>query len=389
MIDELKFNIENAINDSILPKPYYEFEVRKVYESELLIVKVYKGDHTPYIYKNKAYMRRDTSTIQVDIITYQNLILAGQNLGYENLLSNNQKLNFYILENLMKKYYQITSLSEDLLKILGLLDENGYNNAALLLSDENSLESAVIQLVAFSDKGVGRIKDRTTVKSRSLISQFDDCMSFYHKHINIGEIIESAYRRTIEEVPYIAYREAVANMLVHRDYGISVDSRVKFFSDRIEVVSLGGLPLGLLEEEYVEGRISRARNRKVADIFLQLKIIEKLATGVRRIKEQYFDQDVKPRFIVSENSVIVVLPYVNDASNKDVILNSERGNILKRKEKQIYNIINSNFMIKRIDIQNEIGLEKSQTIELLNKLRDLGKIIKIGNGPATGYKIMK
>ena len=133
------------------------------------------------------------------------------------------------------------------------------------------MESAVIQLVAFSDKGVSRIKDRTSLKSRSLISQFDDCMLFYHKHINIGEIIESAYRRTIEDVPYIAYREAVANMLVHRDYKISVDSRIEFFSDRIEVVSPGGLPLGLLEEEYVEGRISKARNKKVADMFLRLK----------------------------------------------------------------------------------------------------------------------
>ena len=73
----------------------------------------------------------------MNITTYQNLILAGRNLGYEDLLSNNQKLNFYTLENLMKKYYQITSLSEDLLKTLGLLDEDGYNNAVLLLSDEN------------------------------------------------------------------------------------------------------------------------------------------------------------------------------------------------------------------------------------------------------------
>ena len=96
-----------------------------------------------------------------------------------------------------------------------------------------------------------------------------------------------------------------------------------------------------------------------------------------------------PRFIVGENSVIVVLPYVNDASNKGVISTSERDNILEGKEMQIYNIIKSNFMIKRVDIQNEIALEKSQTIELLNKLRDLGKIIKVGNGPATGYKIMK
>lgn len=74
-------------------------------------------------------------------------------------------------------------------------------------------------------------------------------------------------------------------MLVHRDYSVVVDSRVEFYSDRIEIVSPGGLPLGMLKEEYIDGKLSKPRNRKLADTFLRLKIIEKLATGIRRIKE--------------------------------------------------------------------------------------------------------
>ena len=70
-IDELKLNIEDAINDSILPRPYYEFEIVTVEKKKLLVVKVYKGDHTPYTYQNKAYMRRDTSTVQVDAMINQ------------------------------------------------------------------------------------------------------------------------------------------------------------------------------------------------------------------------------------------------------------------------------------------------------------------------------
>ena len=38
--------------------------------------------------------------------------------------------------------------------------------------------------------------------------------------------------------------------------------------------------------------------------------------------------------------------------------------------------------------QDKIDLEKSQTIEVLNKLRESGLIIKIGNGPATSYKVL-
>jgi Predicted transcriptional regulator containing an HTH domain and an uncharacterized domain shared with the mammalian protein Schlafen len=387
-IDELKLNIENAINDAIIPKPYYEFEVHSLKALNLLVVKIYKGDHTPYTYLNKAFMRRDTSTVQVDATMYQNLILAGRNLGFEDLVSSEQDLTFNYFNFLMKKHLQITTMSEDLLKTLGLIEGNKYNNAAMLLSDENHLKSSVVQLVAFSDKSVNRIKDKITLESCSLLQQFDECMSFYKKHINIGEIIESAYRKTVEDVPIIAYREAVANMLVHRDYSVDVDARIEIFSDRIEIISPGGLPIGLLNEEFVEGRISKARNRKIADVFLRLKIIEKLATGIRRIKEQYIDQEVKPQFLTSENSVVIILPFVKQSSKQRSDHSFVKENTLEGKENEIYEIINQSPMIKRLDIQRQINLEKSQTIELINKLRDSGKIIKVGNGPATGYKVL-
>jgi ATP-dependent DNA helicase RecG len=388
-IDEIKLGIENAINDSIIPKPYYEFEVSEVDDKNLLIIKVYKGDYTPYVYKNRAYMRRDTSTIQVDRQTHENLILAGRNLGFEDLPSEEQSLSFKHLEVLLKKNYQITELTIDLLKTLGLMEQNVYNKAAELISDENPLDSSVIQLVAFHNTSVNRIKDRMTVRNCSVLNQFDECMSFYKKHINIGEVIDSAYRRTIEEVPYVAYREAVANMLVHRDYSINVDSRIEIFSDRIEIISPGGLPIGLMTEEYLEGRISKPRNRKIVDIFLRLKIIEKLATGIRRIKSQYADYNVKPKFIVGENSVVVVLPKVDEGVG-DLDIQNNIGDVkLVGRELAVYKLIQDKPSIKRAEIQDKIHLEKSQTIEIINKLRNLGLIIKVGNGPATGYRVVE
>jgi ATP-dependent DNA helicase RecG len=388
-IDELKLNIENAINDSILPRPYYEFEIVTVEKKKLLVVKVYKGDHTPYTYQNKAYMRRDTSTVQVDAMINQNLILEGRNLGYEDLISRNQGLTFNYLKQLMKKHLQISDLSDDLLKTLGLIENEHYNNAAALLSDENPQKSSVVQLIAFADTSVSRIKDRETLDACSVLEQFDVCMTFYKKHINTGEIIDSPYRKTVEDIPIVAYREAVANMLVHRDYSVRVDSRIEIFSDRIEIVSPGGLPLGLLNEEFIEGRISKARNIKIADIFLRLKIIEKLATGIRRIREQYAEQYVKPKFITSEHSVTVVLPYLGQTLNNHSKSIGEEKHIWEGKEQLIYNLIKKHPMIKRVDIQSHIDLEKSQTIELINKLRKTGRIIKVGNGPSTGYKVLR
>ena len=304
------------------------------------------------------------------------------------MISTEQKLTFDYFNVLMKKQLKIATLSEDLLKTLGLIENSQYNHAALLLSDQNLLKSSVVQLVAFSGTTVIRIKDKITLESCSILQQFDACMSFYQKHINIGEIIEGPYRKTVEDVPLIAYREAVANMLVHRDYSVAVDAGIEIYSDRIEIVSPGGLPIGLLNEEFVEGRISKARNQKIADVFLRLKMIEKLATGIRRIKEQYVDQKVKPQFLTSENSVVIILPFVNQEgtqNDRDFFVSESD---LQGKESEIFDMIKQNPLIKRVDIQSLIKLEKSQTIELINKLRTSGKIIKVGNGPATGYKVI-
>lgn len=385
-VEELKLTIEHAINDAILPNPYYEFEVDMVEGMKVLVLDVYKGDHTPYTYQGKAYIRKDTSTVQADRASNQNLILSGRNLGYEDLPAPVGDLSFTYFEKLMKKAYKIGALSSDLLRTLGLLKEEIYNNAAALLSDENPIANGTIQLVAFSGTGVGKIKDRQTLSAMSILEQYDRCMAFFGKHINAGEIIDAAYRRTVEDVPYIAYREAVANMIVHRDYAAPVDARVEFFADRIEVVSPGGLPYGMLAEEYREGRLSRPRNRTLADIFLRLKIIEKLATGVRRIKEQYQHEAIKPAFKVSENAVVVVLPYVEESLPSGATEAFENSTVLEGNALKIYSIVKQYPGIKRGDIQKQITLEKSQTVARLKELREAGYIMRVGNGPATGYK---
>lgn len=142
--------------------------------------------------------------------------MAGRNLGYEDLPATAKDLSFRFFENLLKHHYQVGSLSDDLMRILGLIKNGEYNNLAVLLSDDNPLPSSVVQLVAFNGPGVSKIKDQITLSGSSVLKQLDECMTFYQKHINVGEVIESAYRKTVEEVPLIAYREADDDRGIYR-----------------------------------------------------------------------------------------------------------------------------------------------------------------------------
>ena len=382
--EELRLNIENSINDNLQPCSYYEISTQIIESKTILVISVYKGDNTPYTVNNKAYKRSDTATVQVDKFLYQNLILAGRNKGFDGLISSVQELYFNYLESKMRKILGINSLSEDLLISLSLMENRKYNNAAALFSDDNPVDSSIIQMIAYNDTTVLGIKDKVESKNTSILKQFDECLDFYRKHINISEIIDGPYRKTVEEVPLVAYRESIANLIVHRDYMKNVDSRIEIFSDRIEIVSPGGLPIGILEDEYLEGRISIPRNRIIADIFLRLKIIEKLGTGIRRIKEYYREYDAKPDFIITENSITVILPRINKVIKNTNEINLDR---LNSNELLLYYIIKDNGNIKRSDIEKKIDLKKSQILQIINKLREYNLVLKTGQGVNTKYMI--
>ena len=145
-----------------------------------------------------------------------------------------------------------------------------------------------------------------------------------------------------------AYREAVANMLVHRDYAMDVDARIEIFSDRIEIIS----------------------------------------PGIRRIKEQYMDYEVKPKFLTTEHAVVIILPFIQQSELNSMVEITVMETDFDQIDEMIYLLIKKNPMIKRADIQKQIQLEKSQTIERINRLKKSGKIMTVGNGPATGYKVL-
>ena len=55
----------------------------------------------------------------------------------------------------------------------------------------------------------------------------------------------------MEKILEAAFREAIANALIHRVWDVDSHIRVSIFDDRIEVISPGGLPSGIIAEEHL------------------------------------------------------------------------------------------------------------------------------------------
>ena len=92
-------------------------------------------------------------------------------------------------------------------------------------------------------------------------------------------------RRDIYLYDMDAVNEVLVNAIIHNDYRIT-DPQVSFFDDRLEIVSHGGLPLGLTSKEFFEG-VSRPRNESLMDIFKRLGIVEHTGHGIPTVISKY------------------------------------------------------------------------------------------------------
>ena len=363
-------DIENKINDSISPQPNYTLEIQNNEQTIKLSVK--SGLQKPYLYKSKAYKRNDTATIEVDTLEFSRLVLEGKNIRFEELPCKDQELSFEILQSNLKEKIQIETFNKDTLKTLNLYDDaNGFNNAAGLLADKNHFPG--IDIVKFGEN-ISIIQKRITFENTSVLDIYEKALSVFRDYYQY-EVIQGADRKMVEKIPEAAFREAIANALIHRVWDVDLQIRVSMFDDRIEVVSPGGLPSGITEDEYLSGKLSVLRNRNLANVFYRLGFVEIFGTGITRIKQVYSEASVKPSFEVSENAIQIVLPVYEESTN------------LTEDEKVVYKLLSRNMLKSMSEIAPYISFGKSKTTKLLKDMEQKGVIAIEGKGKGTKYRI--
>ena len=363
-------DIENRINDSISPQPNYTLEIQDNDQTIKLTIK--SGPQKPYLYKSKAYKRNDTATIEVDTLELSRLILDGKNISFEALPCKEQELSFETLHRELKKRIQIETFTLDTLKTLNLYDSaNGFNNAAGLLADKNQFSG--IDIVRFGEN-ISIIQNRATFENISVLDAYERAIAIFRDYYQY-EVIQGADRKTFEKIPEAAFREAIANALIHRTWDVDSHIRVSMFDDRIEIISPGGLPAGITEEEYLSGRLSILRNRNLANVFYRLGFVEIFGTGITRIKQLYEESLIKPDFEVSENAIRIVLPVFETNLN------------LTEDEKAIYKFLSKTTLKPISEIAPYVPFGKSKTTQLLKTMSEKGVIAVEGKGRGTKYII--
>ena len=363
-------DIENKINDSITPQPDYMLEIQNSDQTIKLTVK--SGLQKPYLYKSKAYKRNDTATIEVDTLEFSRLVLDGKNIRFEELPCKDQELSFEILCRKLKENIRIENFDKDTLKTLNLYnDDNGFNNAAGLLADKNHFPG--IDIVKFGEN-ISIIQKRSTFENVSVLEVYEKALEVFRDYYQY-EVIQGADRKKMEKISEAAFREAIANALIHRVWDVDSQIRVSMFDDRIEIVSPGGLPSGITEEEYLAGKLSVLRNRNLANVFYRLGFVEIFRTGITRIKQLYAEALIKPNFEVSENAIKITLPIF------------EKNVDLTEDEIVIYKLLSKTILKPISEVAPYVPFGKSKTTKLLKEMCQKGVITVEGKGKGTKYII--
>ena len=369
-IKQACLDIENKINDSITPQPDYTLELQNNDRTIKLTVK--SGLHKPYLYRSKAYKRNDTATIEVDTLELSRLILEGKNIRFEELPCEDQELTFDILSQKLKECIQIESFNQDTLRTLNLYNSTvGYNNAAGILADKNHFPG--IDIIKFGEN-VSVIHKRATFGNISILTVYEEALEVFRDYYQYEEI-QGSDRKKVEKIPEAAFREAIANALIHRVWDMDSQIKVSMFDDRIEIISPGGLPSGITKDEYLSGKLSVLRNRNLANVFYRLGFVEIFGTGITRIKQLYEESLMQPDFEVSENTIKMVLPVFEKNLN------------LTEDERKIYKIL-SRTMLKSIsEIAPYVPFGKSKTTQLLKEMNKKSVVKIEGRGRGTRYAI--
>ena len=372
--------ISSMIHDGIRPdiSMFTEIISERTEGKTVVKISVQRGTKRPYYLSDKGlkssgvYVRLGNTSIPATENAIRKMIGDADDESYEKKRSINQELSFNAAEAEFEK--QKIDFGKAQQKTLGIMDSDGlYTNLGLLLSDQcqHSIKAAVFK---------GKEKDEFLTRKEfgeSLFSQLKDTYTFIDLNNLLNSTFDNLTRIDSRDYSESAIREALLNAIIHRDYSFSGSTLVSIFSDRLEIVSLGGLVPGLEPEDIFEG-ISQTRNTGLANIFYRLNYVEAYGTGIRKIRKECDKYGVKAAFHITNAAFRIVIPNSHAAP---LASSESEGRLLK-----VLQYIREHTSVTRKELQEALDLKQTKCGLILNNLENKGLIIRTGSGRSTVYK---
>lgn len=375
---EVEEKISNLLVERISPDAsiFVSINNAKLNDLDYIVINVSKGTNVYYL-KEKGllkgtYVRNGSCSIPASEETVKQMIIKNSNISFETTVSVNQELTFNYIDDSFNEI-GIDINNDNIKKNLKLVNEQEkYTNLALLLSDQNPF---TIKVAVYDNKDKTNFIDRKEFTG-SLLEIYDKTIDYLKLNSATYGLIEGSIRKDIEEYPEFILREITLNSLIHRDFTMLTSNIINVYkNDSIEFINYGSLYGNITIDDILSG-LSTSRNPYLQSIFMRLKRVEAIGSGLKRVNKYYKDKGLDFTINALPASFIAILPRIS-VSNEVTSLD----------DKTIINYINKHGEVTRKEIEEIIGKEKTTTSNLLNKLVNIGVLNKIGSGPSTRYII--
>lgn len=392
-IDETMRKISDVITTQIEPNPQDEIRSELKFENEktLIFVNISKGSKNIYCQKKYGFSSagctirvgttcREMTPEQIKIRYEMNFIdteyMLKKKSGYADLSFRNLKIYY------TERGYHLDNASFE--ANLNLKNTDGdYNLLAELLSDRNNIPFIFVK---FQGTDKSAISERNDYGYGCLLTTYEKIKSrLQAENICVSDTTVRP-REDIYLFDFDCVNEAVLNALVHNDWTIT-EPQISMFSDRIEILSHGGLPRGMSEKQFYEG-ISKPRNATLMRIFLTMGLTEHTGHGIPTIISKY-GKDV---FEIDDNYIRCVIPFepsVMSEYNINVGINVGLNDRLTKTEKAILTYLIENNDYTADELASRIHVTRRTIERSISGLQKKGKIERIGSKRNGKWSVIK
>ncbi|MBM3198198.1 MAG: winged helix-turn-helix transcriptional regulator [Chlamydiae bacterium] len=386
-VEFLSQSIYDACIPPILPLVY----TQTMNDRTLLIVEVSSGTNKPYYRKSEGlekgtYIRLGSVTLKATADIIEELKWQARGRAFDTLPVygtseqdlDSSKIREFIRLRETEKGMKIT---QELLRSYHLITQEHVHTYAssagiLLFGKEPQRHFSEAMIICTHFKGIeGREALATIDCVGTLFEQFERAFDFILSRLSRSFIIKTPQRKEALEIPSKAIREALLNMIVHRNYRQSSPSKIAIYQNRIEFFSPGTF-FGPLTPQNLKQGLSFIRNIAICKVFREARYIEKMGSGLITIFKTYEEGHLKPPSIIEGAGFVkCILPrelMLEEATSEDM--------------QAILALFEVASEIKISDIMRSIKISRTTVGRRLQQLQKQGMIEQIGTGKGTRYR---
>lgn len=364
--------ISEAISNSIEPSIIPTITTKTAEDGKEYIEIEAKGTDTPYSAYGYYYVRSADEDRKATRESLKKMFTASGFDFIKEMEASNQNLHFTQFISKMISFGFHLSNEKAFLKNKKFLTSDGcYNQMAELLSDESN---ASIKVVQFAGKDKTAISKRTEYGKKCMILAMQQVLDYIESINETNVVIKTGQREEEHLFDFHSFREAWINACLHNSWDELIPPAVYIFADRIEVISYGGLPLGLSIDDFYAGD-SHPKNMALLDIFCDLDYAEQSGHGIPVIVDKYG----REAFKISDNFVVVTLKFSFTPQWAYAISKKETLNELNKTQLKVFESIKENPRATAIELSQKIGMSEKTVKNATGILTKKGLIKRNGS----------